>query len=489
MNDLKFAIRQLLRAPASPPWPCSRSRSALGRTRQRSFTIVGVVAAFQIQGAMFRPEVWAPLPMESVLSDRKRNQSGVNRLMDRGSSWLALTARLAPAVTLAAADTAIAVRGRQLGQAYPNQTLLEQFTPMLVPLAQFARRDMARAQPAAVLFGALAGLVLLLPCLNLANLLLARSAQRQQEWTVRAALGAGRSRLIRQSLTETLLLAGLATVAGLLLSQWTTDALTHLIGRVTARAAFPFRPEARLDLNETMARAFWPDAEAVGQRLEVGDENGATWAEVVGVAKDGKYMSLFAHDRRPFAYRPMTTATRGRLHLAVRTTGPLAATLSVLRKEIAALDNRLSVFDLRPLDDRIAAWRLLPQMGAFLAGTMGLLALLLASLGLFGLLTFMVAQRTREIGLRVAMGADRRTVMALIFRQGLRLVGLGLGIGLLAALVGAQTIRGLLFGISALDPLAFGGVALVLIAVALLACWLPARRAANIDPMDALRYE
>src|SRR5881628_3943265 len=88
---------------------------------------------------------------------------------------------------------------------------------------------------------------------------------------------------------------------------------------------------------------------------------------------------LFAHDRRPFAYRPMTRATRGRLHLAVRTTGPLAATLSLLRREIAALDSRLSVFDLKPLDDRIAAWRLLPQVGAFLAGTMGLLALLLAS--------------------------------------------------------------------------------------------------------------
>jgi ABC-type antimicrobial peptide transport system permease subunit len=225
----------------------------------------------------------------------------------------------------------------------------------------------------------------------------------------------------------------------------------------------------------------------VGQRLntEVRDPDGR-WIEIVGIAGDSKYASL-GEAPAPVVYVPLEQQHETGVTLYVRTSGAPAGQVGQLRRAIQAIEPNLPVPDIQTVTDTIATGLYAPRMGAMLLSVLGALALLLASLGVYGVLAFSMSRRTREIGIRMALGADRRGVFSLVMREGMGLVGVGLGIGLLASLFAAASIRGFLFDVATYDPTTFAIVALVLVAVALAACYLPARRAMRVEPMVALR--
>jgi len=665
--------------------------AVVGRTVRlngHAFTVIGVAAPFRVHPVFMASEVWVPLGMHATLhaglrfgQTRDGDDPPVDRMAERNMPWLTWIGRLKPNVTLAQAEAAVDVRARQIAAAHPKRTVLEH--PLTVrPLTAVNRAQISGVAPVALFLSVLAALVLVIACANLANLLLARATARRQEMAIRQALGAGRGRLSRQMLTESLLLALLGGGLGLLFGGKATTLLTHFVGELAARAGIALRLEAgveptvlafalfvtlltgllfglapalaaartepvsalrsstatgsrsgfswrgvlvigqvavcflllivaglfarglhqahALDLgfepdnmlvlsvnpdaqrildsempglrariiesfgrlpgvtsvnfarhcqgdeditsyavttavnattnysvhgnvispgffeamqmplvrgraftardatgppvvivNETMAKRFWPGAEAVGQAVKVGESVPSVdpeWATVIGVVHDSYYIFLSVRDRRPFLYRPERTQAEG-VTVFIRHTGDPRVLLPALRHELKSVDARLPVFELKPLNDRIAFWRLGPKLGAILAGSAGGAGLLLATLGLYGLLAYLVGLRTREIGIRVALGARRGEILALVLRQGAGLVCTGVALGLIAALGATRLIAGLLFGVSPLDPPAFLGVTALLGLVTLLACCLPARRAAAVDPMIVLRNE
>jgi ABC-type antimicrobial peptide transport system permease subunit len=174
--------------------------------------------------------------------------------------------------------------------------------------------------------------------------------------------------------------------------------------------------------------------------------------------------------------------------LYVRAAGDPAGLVATVRREVQALDPNLPLPELRTVRDTVASSLWVARIGAVLLGAFAGLALLLAAIGVYGVVSFGVAQRTREIGLRMALGAGARSVQGMVLKQGLRLVAAGLSIGLVLAVVAARFLESLLFGVSGRDPLTFALVPLVLAVVALVACLLPARRATRLDPLTALRY-
>lgn len=236
-------------------------------------------------------------------------------------------------------------------------------------------------------------------------------------------------------------------------------------------------------VNEAFVHRFWPDGRAIGRHLRGG---GGT-SEVVGVVADAKMHSI-GEGPTPFVYLPMRQNPVGAAVLAVRTTGAPAAMLPTLRRTVAALDPNLPA-DLNTMDNALGIAVLPQRVGAILLSAFGGLGMLLAALGLYGVLAYLVARRTREIGIRMALGSESRAVMRLVLSQAARLTAVGLVIGLVLALVAGRLIRGFLFGVTAADPLTFGGVLVVFAGVALMAGFLPARRATRIDPMEALRSE
>ena len=242
-------------------------------------------------------------------------------------------------------------------------------------------------------------------------------------------------------------------------------------------------------INETLARRFFPNEDPIGKRVRIGDPaSDAQSYEIVGIAKDTLNTSI-AEAPKAATYRPLAQHHSSRVTLVVHTTGNPQALLAAVRHEVQALDENIPAQEIKTLDEFIAFSFWPMQMGARLVGAFGLLGLLLASVGLYGVMSYAVAARTREIGVRMALGAERRDVLRLIAGQGMRLTLLGTGAGLALALVATRVLRRFLFGIGATDPLTFFSVALVLTLVALLACWLPARRATKVDPLVALRYE
>ncbi|MBS1807338.1 MAG: ABC transporter permease [Acidobacteria bacterium] len=636
-----------------------------------SFTIIGVAPpGFYGTEVSFKVEMWFPAMMLTSI------EPGRDYLNARDTANFFVQGRLKPGVTLPQAEAALKNIAAQLAREYPADN--EGLTIALSPPGLFGTFMRGPLMGFAGVLTAVVGLVLLLACTNLANLLLARATERRKEIAVRLALGASRTRLMRQLLTESVMLSVIGGALGLLLASWLIDAVAafkppvaiplmialrldlgvllftgllalltgvvfgllpawqatkpdlvpalkdemkmqgfrrswlrnslvvaqvalslvllicaglvlrglqnaqhinpgfvaqravemtfdlkqqrydegrirqfkqQLLQRVRALPAIEAagltnfvplsldlnneaiqvegQPEAqgaeapmamtgvaspgllaalgtrlaqgrdfteqdsenqqRVALvNETFARRFWPEQSALGKRFSLDGTRGP-WIEVVGIIQDGKYFSL-SEATKPFAYFNMRPRD-GFATLVARTNGDPTTTIAALRREFQQLDATLPVYNVKTLTEHMAVPLFPARVAATLLGSFGLLALLLAAIGIFGVMSYAVAQRTRELGIRIALGATAANILRLVLRQGITLTALGLALGLAAALIGTRWLDGLLFGLNARDLSTFFGVALLLAAVALLACWIPARRATKVDPMVALRWE
>ncbi len=257
-------------------------------------------------------------------------------------------------------------------------------------------------------------------------------------------------------------------------------------GRDFADTDTPTAPKVAI-INETLARAAWGTADAVGRTFQA-NYSDAGWepVTVIGVTTDAE-VDWLGGTVYPLIYVPLSQRYEPRVSLVVKTAGVSAVPL--VRALVRELNPNLPVNQALPLGD-LNALQLIPQrVAAAAAAAFGVVGLLLAAIGIYGVTSYTVSQRVREIGIRVALGADRATVLGMVLKQGALLTGLGSAIGLAAGAAVAQAIRALLFDISAVDPLAFGGAALLFAAISLVASYIPARRALEVDPMIALRAE
>ncbi len=657
----------------------------LGKTitlNRTPYTVVGV-APENFNGVVpaFNPAVYVPLAQRSHLQP-----SFLWFTESRRGVWLNVVGRLEHGVSQSQAQAALVTLARQLELQYPEAN--EGRSVTLATLGEVRANPTGAAQNPVPLIAALllaiVAVVLLIACANVANLLLARAASRQKEIAVRLAIGASRTRLIRQLLTESVLLALLAGVVGILVAFWAQDVIVALQppnpfgfvieapislrvlgytllvslltgfvfglapafqstrsdiheelkeggrqaaeggGRGRLRSALvvaevalavvalvgaglfarSLRNALNIDpgfhtenistlnldvslqgydeaagrefyrqlqdrlrnvagvqsvalasrpplgpgllrtvvledqvpsenergvlvdvsyvdvgyfdtmeipiergrtfetfddagaprvaiINQAMAGRFWPGQDALGKRFRfpaAADGEFTTPIEVVGITRNLKYITV-GEDPVPYIYVPFRQEYTSGIVLMVRTAGDPAGVLPMVRREIRALDAGLPIFNEQSLEQIIANSLFLPRAGAFLLGGFGLLALVLAAVGIYGVISYSVSQRTHEIGIRMALGAGRRHIVRMVLGQGLALVLLGLGIGMALAFAGSRLVVSLLFGVTAGDPLIFSAIGLLLVAVALLACYVPARRATRVDPMAALRYE
>jgi len=630
----------------------------------RVAAVVGIAAETFIGPALGESaDAWLPL---SLLPELRFSERAT--LTDRGTSSLLVIARLADGVSRDGAQAAIDAVARRLEQAAPSTNAGR---TALVSSAEAGLPPDARGEfvPLTALMLTVTAIVLLIACANVANLLLARGAARASEMSIRAAIGASRARLLRQLLTESLLLAAAGAGAGLLLSFWASDLLlsalperefrgfqggpdlrmllftagvamlsvcafgivpalaatrTALVprlqqaapatGRTRLQGTFvvaqlalslvlllagglslravqkagaidlgfdpsgvltasydlqlqnysaarreSFRAELRARVsslpgvtgvgianvpplsgtmvrtqvgsvdsagspsespaymngvgpgyfealrialvhgrgfsnnaaalvavvNETLARRLWNTTEAVGRRVTFDDRT----FEVVGVARDSKYDEA-TEDPRPFLYMPLEQfSLLERETLVLRSSTPPASLANAVRGTVRALDPALPVFEVRTLEDVLRERTDKQRAISTLLGAFGVAALLLASLGLYGVMSYAVARRTREIGVRMALGATPSQVSSLVARDSLRLALIGVVIGATLALPMAAALGALLFGVQIADVAVFGGICALLVGVAVGASFLPARRAARLDPVFALRTE
>jgi putative ABC transport system permease protein len=663
----------------------SSDPAIVGRTvylNSHPFKVIGV-APPSFEGVKFaiRQDFWAPLMMQTRLGVYR--EWPTNRLMNN----LNLLGRLKPGVTMKQAEADLDLIAENLDRLYPTTNADSKI--QVAPQVEGRLGDIAGfIKFASVIAVAVAGLVLLVACANVANLMLARATSRSREIGIRLAIGAGRSRIVRQLLLESLLLAVLGGGLGIYFAFWGTDLIRASIPPMPYPINFDFSPDLsvlkwmllvslltgvifglapaliasrtnlisvvkndaagqlqsgragrwnlrnllvvaqvaisiivlvcaglflkslsrvrnadpgfsaenlitmRLDpgqfgysdadgrrfysellrriesqpgvrvaslalflplgendtvrgpivkegdpqpqpgqgmaiaanvvapkyfetmmtplvlgrdftehdnndatkvaiVNQEFARRFYgSEQNAIGKRFWEWGVNTAL-VEIVGVAKDGRYLNLY-ESPRPYIFMPEYQHdynSQMTLLVSANASFDLKAVADGMRREIAQMDSRLPVFGLQMAERNLAYAYWGPMLAAGLATGFGLLALILATMGLYSVMTYAVSRRTREIGIRVAIGAQGRDVLKLVIGQGMLLVVAGVVIGLVGAFALTRVLSSLLFGVGATDPSTFIGITLLLIAVALLACWIPARRASKVDPMIALRYE
>jgi len=235
-----------------------------------------------------------------------------------------------------------------------------------------------------------------------------------------------------------------------------------------------------------MAKQFWPNENALGKRFHFFGETDLR--EVVGVSRNS-VVNAIGEEPQPLAYLPLTQDFAPAVTMQVRTKGRPEAVIATVRSEVQSLDTNLALTNINTVGELIDQGLWAPRMGAALLTVFGGLALFLAAVGVYGVLSYSVNQQTREIGVRMAMGAQSGRILRLVVGQGMRLAVAGLTLGILIAFAATRVLSSLLFGVSAHDPLIFGGVSVVLASAAILACYIPARRATRVDPIIALRYE
>jgi predicted permease len=268
-----------------------------------------------------------------------------------------------------------------------------------------------------------------------------------------------------------------------------TVGITLLQGRDLTEHDNENAPKVGL-INQTMARKYWAGRNAVGQHFKMGRLD----LEVVGVVQDAKYNSL-RRETSPVVYHPYVQDmdSMPHMHFEVRTFGDATALIPAVRQAVRAIDGRLPLFDVLTQTQQIDELLLQERLFAKLTGFFGALALILVCVGLYGIMSYAVARRTNEIGIRMALGARRGNILGMVLREVLLLVGIGVALGIAGSLATARlaeaTVSGLLFGLKINDAMVIVFAAVVLVAVAALAGWLPARRASRVDPMVALRYE
>ena len=648
--------------------------SIVGRTillNNHTFTIIGVAPkGFIGTEVAYAPEFWTPMMMA------KEIEPGSTWLDRRDSDNLFMIGRIKPGVTRAQTKAALDAITLQLGKEYPAENEGRGIT--LSPPGLFIPSIRDASITFAGVLMVIVGLVLLLACVNLANLQLARATGRRKEIAIRLAVGASRARLVRQLLTEGVLLSLAGGVLGLLLAAWINNlvgaiklpmdvalvfdlkldwrvmlfalglsiltgvafsllpalqssnpalvpslkddasmsgfrrsrlrnalvitqvslslvllvcaglivrslkaaqqmrpgfdpenavALSFDVGlqgyeetkgrafhrQVLERARslpgvrsaaltsnvplslnynyssiylegqaetstsklpvaipisvspgffetmrIPFRgrdfaenedqKESRVVLvNETFARKFFPKQDPIGKRINFSGPKDPLW-EIIGVCGDGKYNSL-GEAPMPAVFRPQFRDYDTLCTLVVRTNGDPRAIIPALRSEIQKMDATLPIYDVKTLTEHMDIPLFPARMAANVLGSFGVLALVLAAIGIYGVMSYVVAGRTREIGLRMALGAQFRHVRQLILRQGMMLATIGLVLGLGIVFVLARFLKSMLYGISPSDPLTFTTITILLAGVALLACLIPAQRATRVDPMVALRDE
>jgi predicted permease len=640
----------------------------------KPYAVIGIAPPGFQGTTLLRSDLWLPLSAQNA-----RGAGGADMFSDRRIVWLAMGGRLKDGVTLQQADAELRSIGDALAREYPvanaNRSLRVAASAMVPGRISFVAAFIG-------LLMVIVGLVLAIACVNVAGMMLARSAARRREIAVRLVMGAGRGRLIRQLLTETTVLFSAGCVAGLLLTQWLTSLLlsvlpqipfplgleigvdwrvvtfavgislvaavlsglapalqssrpnlvpslktegldggpsrlrlrnAFVVGQVTlslllvlaaglflralghaaaiqpgfdqtdvdvatldfslagyddtagqrfarnlveratalpgARSAvlaldlpldgdrtslgmlrLPGTPrnDTRQDVaptdwnivtpgffrsldvrllrgrdfsesdtpasprvaivNEALARQFFGTADPIGRSLEVDTPFGgsADRLTIVGVAANAHMISL-GGDTTPYVYVPFAQHYNARMSLLVKTTG--GTVIPQVRALIREMNSNLPVTTAMPLTE-VTAIGLIPQrIAASVAGTLGIVGLLLAAIGIYGVTSYAVSRRTREIGIRMALGADRRAVVRLVLRQAMNLAAIGVAIGLAAGAAASQLLRSLLFGIRAIDPVTFGGAALLFTVIALAASYIPARRATRVDPMVALRTD
>jgi putative ABC transport system permease protein len=616
---------------------------------------------------LFVPSVKNDIPQLGAQTDRDLSAS-------RTTSYMRVVARLKPGVTVEQAQAEMDAVAARLAQAYPDSNAGT--TVRLIPLKRFLVGDV---RPALLTLLAAVGLVLLIACANVANLFLARATTRRKELAVRAALGAARARLVRQLLTESVLLSLVAGGVGLLCAVWGVQGLVSLMpndlprlndvsidanvllftlavstltglafglvpalqvsrvdltetlkegagkatgvqGRSTralivlevalslvllvgaglllksfvtlqqvkpgfdpdnllalkislppttyakpeqksrffgqllervrsvpgvrdAGAAlslpfpgddilFPVRVEGQPEpapgeqssinyqvvtpdyframripllagrdiasadradapgvvvLNESAVKRYFAGADPLGKRVRLGSADSPPLT-VVGVVSDVRQRTLAAQPK-PEAYVSYQQSPFGFMGVAVRTEGDPANVVGAVRGAVAGVDAQVYSGNVHTMNELMSESLARQRSISVLTGVFGLVALLLASVGIYGVISYMVTQRTREIGIRIALGADRRDVLRMIVGYGMGLTLVGVAAGLVASFALTRALSSLLYEVSASDPLIYAGVAVLLASVALAACLVPARRAMRVDPMIALRYE
>jgi putative ABC transport system permease protein len=637
----------------------------------KTYTIVGVMpSAFQFPIQNEPVELWT-----TVAVDREGKEPITE---ERGAHYMNVIARLKPGVSKEQAQAEMTAISARLEQQYPDKNLHK--STKVEPTLEALVGDI---RPALLILLGAVGCVLLIACANVANLLLARAMVRHKEMAIRSALGASRMRVVRQLLTESVLLSLAGGTLGLFLAVWWSDLLValgkqnipralqvgldwrvlgftllvslltgvifglvpaihssktelteslkegargsgegarrnrirgvlvvselaiavvllvgaglliqslwrlrnvspgfesqnlltfvvgipdvkyptekqdqfyrDLVARIqslpgvrSAGAVIPLplsgdlfrisfetegRPMAKGDLpsadffvvsddyfktlgvpilkgrifnqrdgaaapgvivvNRSFADKFFPNEDPIGKRIKPGistTEKKADWREIVGVVGDVRNRNL-SSELRPGYFVPQAQVPFNQMTILVRTTNDPHTLVTAVQNEVHSMDGELPVFNVKTMDEHISATVAAPRFNTTLLVIFASVALILTIVGLYGVMSYAVAQRTNEIGIRMALGAQTRDVLRLIVSQGFKLILLGLAIGLVGAFALMRVIASLLFGVTAKDPLTFAAVATLLAFVALLACYIPARRATRLDPLRALRYE